>query len=137
METNNPYRTPQTTAQPESSSSKLSAKEVLFSFKGRIPRSTFWGYSLLSGLAFYALVLPCMFIFGQDSGITITVMALAYIPLVWASLAIQSKRWHDRDKSGLWIFIGLIPLIGAVWSFVETGCLKGTDGPNNYCNDPL
>jgi len=137
MEPNNPYTTPQTTAAPDSSYTKLTAKEVLFSFKGRIPRSTFWGYSIASGIAFYALVLPFMFIFGQESTATIAVMVLAYIPLLWASLAIQTKRWHDRDKSGLWILIGLIPLVGAIWSFIETGCLKGTEGPNRFGNDPL
>jgi uncharacterized membrane protein YhaH (DUF805 family) len=31
----------------------------------------------------------------------------------------------------------LIPVIGAIWSFVELGCLAGTPGPNRFGEDPL
>ena len=58
------------------------------------------------------------------------------IALIWASLAINVKRWHDRDKSGLWILIGVIPILGPIWNFIETGCLRGTVGPNRFGNDP-
>jgi uncharacterized membrane protein YhaH (DUF805 family) len=30
----------------------------------------------------------------------------------------------------------MIPLVGAIWTFVECGCLRGTVGPNNYGEDP-
>ena len=65
------------------------------------------------------------------------VLGLLYIPAVWIGLAVAVKRWHDRDKSGWWVLIGMIPLIGAVWTFVENGCLRGTVGPNTYGPDPL
>jgi uncharacterized membrane protein YhaH (DUF805 family) len=64
------------------------------------------------------------------------VMLLLYIPFFWISLAVTIKRWHDRDKSGFWIFIGLIPIVGPIWAFVETGCLRGTMGPNRFGDDP-
>ena len=54
----------------------------------------------------------------------------------WIGLALAVKRWHDRDKSGWWVLINLIPLIGWIWSFVEVGCLRGTVGPNQYGADP-
>ncbi|WP_435050934.1 DUF805 domain-containing protein [Desulfosarcina widdelii] len=25
-------------------------------------------------------------------------------------------RWHDRDKSGLWILIKIVPIIGLLWA---------------------
>lgn len=139
MSLDSPYTTPQAAPSPTSEhvSGKLTPKEVLFSFTGRIPRSTFWLYSILSGLAFYAVLLPFMIIFGQESTPTLVATVVAYIPSVWISLAIQIKRWHDRDKSGWWMFIALIPVIGAIWAFVECGCLRGTLGPNRFGNDPL
>ena len=63
-------------------------------------------------------------------------MLVLQVLLIWISLAVQIKRWHDRDKSGWWVLINLIPLIGAIWAFVETGCLRGTVGPNAYGPDP-
>ncbi|MBA56842.1 MAG: DUF805 domain-containing protein [Pseudomonadales bacterium] len=55
-----------------------------------------------------------------------------YIPAIWMSLAVQVKRWHDRDKSGWWVLISFIPLIGPIWAFVENGCLAGTSGENRF-----
>jgi hypothetical protein len=42
------------------------------------------------------------------------------------------KRFHDRDKSGWWVLIWLIPIIGAIWLLIELGFLKGTPGPNRF-----
>jgi uncharacterized membrane protein YhaH (DUF805 family) len=42
------------------------------------------------------------------------------------------KRFHDRDKTGWWVLIGLIPLIGPLWLLIELGFLKGTDGANRF-----
>lgn len=58
------------------------------------------------------------------------------IPVTWISLALQVKRWHDRDKGGAWVLINCIPLVGGIWSFVECGCLRGTMGPNQFGPDP-
>lgn len=54
----------------------------------------------------------------------------------WAKLAVLVKRWHDRDKSGWWVLIGLIPLIGGIWMLIECGFLDGTPGSNKYGPSP-
>lgn len=77
-----------------------------------------------------------MALFGAESDLTGLITLVLYIPFIWTSLAIAVKRWHDRDKSGWWILIGIIPLIGPIWQFVETGCLRGTMGRNQYGSDP-
>ena len=55
----------------------------------------------------------------------------------WISLAVQVKRWHDRDKSAWWLLMNFVPFIGAIWVLVECGFLRGTEGQNNYGPDPL
>ncbi|MEJ6477272.1 MAG: DUF805 domain-containing protein [Octadecabacter sp.] len=43
---------------------------------------------------------------------------------------------HDKDKSGWWFFIGLVPLVGIIlllYWFVTAG----TAGPNRFGEDPL
>ena len=70
-----------------------------------------------------------------ESGFVILI--LIFIFNFWAHLAVNVKRWHDRDKSGWWVLIELIPLIGSIWALVELGCLKGTYGKNRFGPDPL
>ena len=52
-------------------------------------------------------------------------------------MAIQAKRWHDHDKSALWLLINLIPYIGPVWALIENGFKPGTSGANRFGTDPL
>lgn len=56
---------------------------------------------------------------------------------LYPALAVTTKRWHDRDKSGWWSLILLVPVIGAIWMTVECGFLHGTDGLNRFGPDPL
>lgn len=109
-------------------------KQLLFSFEGRIPRRVFWGVTLggmvVLGVAFGLGVL----VLGDEA--LLGWMLVLYVPLIWVSLAIQCKRWHDRGKSAWWMLIGLIPIIGSIEVFVETGCLRGTVGSNQYGPDP-
>ena len=60
-----------------------------------------------------------------------------FVFTIWAGLCLGIKRYHDRDKPGVWVLIQFIPLIGPIWYFVETGCLAGTLGANTYGPDPL
>ncbi len=51
-------------------------------------------------------------------------------------LAVTVRRLHDTNRSGWWLLIGLIPLVGAIWLIVLM-CLKGTSGENRFGPDPL
>lgn len=80
----------------------------LFRFDGRINRGKFWlgvvvllvAYAIIAGIAAAA-----------DSAAVWTIVGVLYIGLIWPSLAISIKRWHDRDKSGRWVLIGLDDVI--------------------------
>jgi uncharacterized membrane protein YhaH (DUF805 family) len=104
---------------------------LLFSFQGRISRKTFWIFN------------GCVFIAGMMLGLitepvqTIEDISNAHIFFMfwmfWPNLAIQVKRWHDQDKSALWLLVNLIPYIGPLL----TGIMPGTPGPNRFGEDPL
>ena len=51
------------------------------------------------------------------------------------SLAVTVRRLHDIDRSGWWILIGLVPLIGAIVLLVFA-LLEGTPGDNQYGPNP-
>jgi uncharacterized membrane protein YhaH (DUF805 family) len=106
----------------------MTARQLLLSVEGRIGRLTFWMCLLGIGLVTFTV-----FIFDASGVLTFVL----FVVNAHVLLAVYAKRWHDRDKSAWWILIGLVPLIGTVWTFVETGCMKGTEGRNRYGPDPL
>ena len=102
---------------------------LLFSFRGRIRRIEYWAVSITIG---FIILLPAYVVFepySEQANIYVDIMAIF---LLWPSLAIQAKRWHDRDKSALWILINLVPVIGFIWAIIENGFLKGISGSNRF-----
>jgi len=130
----NPYQSPKSSVTDISHSEgeKLTFKQIWFSFEGRIPRKVFWLYSLL-------MIVPVAVIFGVAAAISPKLMVVVaiptYIAIIWISFAIQIKRWHDRDKSGWWVLIGFVPVIGGLWALIENGFLRGSEGENRFGGD--
>lgn len=119
----------------------MSLVDLFFGFRGRISRSRYWigMLSIWFGVFFIAMIVAIVTrTAGEPSGGPAEVVtALLVLGLAWPWCALHVKRWHDRDKSGLWLLVSLVPLIGGPWTFVECGCLSGTAGPNRYGADPL
>ncbi len=131
----NPYRTPAADMRASGlMAEKRSVLGLLFSFSGRVGRGTFWLIGIGTLLVYYSAVFMAVMSLGEEAGGG--VMALGYIPLLWISLANSAKRWHDRNKSGWWILIALVPLIGPLWAFVEQGFLPGDEGHNRFGAPP-
>lgn len=97
--------------------------------RGRIPRRTFWLYGVLAMFGLGLLLQALLGIAGLDGE---RASALVNVLLLYPSIAISIKRWHDRDRSGWWVLILLVPLVGWVWALVENGLLRGTPGPNRF-----
>lgn len=79
------------------------------------------------------------FNFQENPIISLLVLAFYAFTILFyivANFAIQIKRFHDRNKSGWWIFLHFIPAIGGIWALIELGFLKGTPGPNRFGADP-
>jgi uncharacterized membrane protein YhaH (DUF805 family) len=102
---------------------------TLFSFDGRIGRFDYWVISI--GLGVVSLILAAIQE-NSNNGLILVVLVVWYLASIVISLATSAKRWHDRDKSGWWILINLIPIIGWLWAFIECGFLPGDDGPNRF-----
>ena len=94
----------------------LSGKKVgakLFSFVGRLPRSAFWGLTIM-------IHILCVFIFfitqkivGKDvlqNKPSLIFFAITVAVAVAASLALHVRRWHDQNKSGWLALTYLIPV---------------------------
>jgi uncharacterized membrane protein YhaH (DUF805 family) len=117
------------------------------SFEGRINRAKFWIGSLVLWVLWILVNVVLSTIFGMRyvegeifpvmGPVAWLVWVIIAVALTYASLAVWAKRWHDRDKSGWWSLIALVPIVGAIWILVELGCLPGTEGPNRFGPDPL
>lgn len=59
-------------------------------------------------------------------------LALSFLCQV---LAVFVRRMHDVGKSGWWFFIGLIPIIGAIWLLILV-CTDSEKGENQYGKNP-
>lgn len=128
--------------------------DIFFSFKGRISRLNYWLYNILLFVLFIAIgivasvVIPGTVAPQEGMGtakqavhaapnpIGLILMLALIVVEVWASLAIQVKRWHDLDKSGWWALTSLIPYVNFV-VFIILGFVKGTEGENRFGPDPL
>jgi uncharacterized membrane protein YhaH (DUF805 family) len=107
---------------------------LLFKFDGRINRAKFWAGLVMIWVVPWFLMTVAVVL---NSWVIGWIGIVTYIVTLWPAIALNIKRWHDRDKSGWWILIGLIPIVGTIWALIETGFLAGTAGPNRYGPDPL
>ena len=121
--------------------------KLLFSFQGRANRAKFWlvalGIFVIEIILFAALLGPVMTSADPQQAlagigpIAPIVMFVFVVVAAWVSLAVGVKRFRDRNKSGWWVLVNFVPLIGNLWYLIECGFLRGTPGPNDYGPDPL
>lgn len=116
----------------------------LFSLSGRTGRAAYW----LTGLGqVFGVLLLAVIVGAFDptagpraprhfGGATAGIFLAGGLALAWIGFAATVRRWHDRDKSAWWCFIGGIPLLGPLWIFIELGFLPGTAGDNRFGSPP-
>jgi uncharacterized membrane protein YhaH (DUF805 family) len=110
----------------------MTPAQILFGLRGRIARKTWWLWGVLAllGAAIGGTLLLGI------AGVPVETASLAMNLLVlWPAIATSVKRWHDRDKSGWWVLVNFIPVLGLLWVLVENGMLRGTVGPNRFGED--
>lgn len=106
------------------------ANQNFFTPDGRVDRMQFW----LITLSQPAILLASHFVFHAMSWSDLDMTTFVVLIVCYWPILIQ--RCHDRDKSGWWSFLILIPVLGQVWAVVELGVLRGTIGPNRFGPDP-
>lgn len=77
-------------------------------FDGRASRPAYWWWFL-----FAILVSVAANIVGSIIG-TMAIVYLAALAMFLPGLAVGVRRLHDTNRSGWWLLIGLIPLIGFI-----------------------
>jgi uncharacterized membrane protein YhaH (DUF805 family) len=101
-------------------------------FSGRARRQEYWMYTLVS-LVIYLVVL--ILSLATKSAVFTALYGLYSLAVLLPSLAVFVRRMHDVGRSGWWIFLGLIPLVGTIILIVWLAT-AGQQGPNSYGPDP-
>ena len=113
--------------------------------RGRITRRTFWLHYVLpiAALGILAVIADVALGNTEFSSSTTSTTASAGFQVGWVSLVVslltivpsissQVTRLHDRGHSAWWLLFALIPIVGAIMLFVQTGFLAGEPRDNKY-----
>ncbi len=107
-------------------------------FSGRAARSEFWywilfvvlvsiGLSIIDG----AIVAPMIGYAAFAPEAPQPLQLLFNLATLLPTLAVTIRRLHDTDRSGWWILLGLIPIIGnliLLWWYIQAG----SEGDNQF-----
>lgn len=151
----------------------MSIGQAVFGFRGRISRRTYWlamlgvytVFFLIAGAAEYLVTGRLrLAVSSSDAPLWPAIFASLMVLVLWPSLAISLKRWHDHGLPSWPIFlyyvlclcaaltvpflsdiklVGLHMLFSSVLDIfwivliIVLGFIKGNVGPNRYGPDPL
>ena len=101
-------------------------------FGGRARRPEYWWFLLFTWLGAALTRVLDRLLFGPDVGVLGAIWGLALlIPMI----AVGVRRLHDLDKSGWWLLIGLVPIVGTI-ALIVWFVRPGTNGANQFGPEP-
>jgi uncharacterized membrane protein YhaH (DUF805 family) len=104
----------------------LSVLKKYVVFEGRAGLKEFWMFTLFNFIISFVL-----------SGIDMTIGTFGALSFLYSvavflpSLAVTVRRLHDTDRSGWWVLVSFIPIVGVIILLI-LWALEGTEGPNQY-----
>jgi uncharacterized membrane protein YhaH (DUF805 family) len=112
-------------------------------YRGRASRSAYWWFILFTVIVSVAFDVIVFVIAASANTAAVSVLitvlfvviavlfVVVAVYLSLAGLALLVRRLHDSGRSGWWVLIGVVPLVGAIMLLVFT-LVEGTPGPNRY-----
>ena len=98
-------------------------------FNGRARRSEYWYFVLFN------------FLIGTAVGVVTGLIGIDWLSYIYSvallvpGIAVGVRRLHDIGKSGWWLLISFIPLIGGIWLIILMA-KEGDHGNNAFGPDP-
>ncbi len=104
-------------------------------FTGRARRKEYWLF-ILFNLIVELVLSSIQWIIEAAVDIDINLLTSIYgLAVLIPSLAVSVRRLHDTNRSGFWLFIALVPLVGFIVLLVFT-IQDGQHGENKYGPNP-
>ena len=100
-------------------------------FAGRARRKEFWMFVLIS-----AVVVLVLGIVNELMGADVPALPVYYtLAVVLPGFAVTVRRLHDTDRSGWWLLILLVPIVGAI-VFLVFMATPGGEMANSFGASP-
>ncbi|MCG7561594.1 MULTISPECIES: DUF805 domain-containing protein [Pseudoalteromonas] len=114
----------------------LSVFKNYFEFKGRARRKEYWVFILCSILVSVVLGLVdvTLGLYSEEAGLGL-LSGLYALAIIIPSIALSVRRLHDTGRSGWWVLLSLIPLIGPIVLIVFY-VMDSKPGENEYGPNP-
>lgn len=114
-------------------------------FNGRAGRKEYWSFflfsnvvgaaaSMINGTGFLWRITDSAFYSFDEISVFSSLPILISLALLLPSIAVGVRRLHDTNRSGWWMLIGLIPIVGVIILLIYF-IQEGTIGPNQYGED--
>ena len=100
-------------------------------FSGRASRSEYWYWVLFVVIGQLVSGVIDSWIVGAY-----LLEGIFFLATILPTLSVGVRRLHDLDRSGWWVLLDLIPVVGWIILLIWF-CIKGTDGPNRFGADRL
>lgn len=97
-------------------------------FSGRAPRAEYWWFVLFSALVGFVIGFMASILHSHALHILICIFDLG---ILLPQLSVAVRRLHDTNRSGWWIWLGLIPIVGTIILFIWYAT-PGTPGQNQF-----
>lgn len=105
-------------------------------FVGRARRKEYWFFVLFNFIIVFVLAMIDRSTGLHSPGGSFGLLSGLYsLAVLLPSLGVSIRRLHDTNRTGWWILISLIPLLGFVVLLVFF-VSAGTAGTNTYGSDP-
>lgn len=111
-------------------------------FRGRASRAEYW-YAylfcsiliLLAAIFDISLIAKFFTLHSAEEAPSLFV-SLVTLALFFPSIAISVRRLHDTERSGWWLLLILVPIVGTI-ALIVFFCQRGTEGTNRFGYDPV
>jgi len=104
-------------------------------FTGRARRREYWTFTIVNDIISLVLsVIEDLTGIAAETDIGVLIVIFSLFVLI-PSLAVSVRRLHDTGRSGWWLLIGLIPIIGALVLLIFF-VLDSQAGTNEYGPSP-
>ena len=102
---------------------------------GRSRRAEYWMFVLVNALVAIGLMVVTG-MFGESPSVGGSVLYLAYtLATIVPGFTVSVRRLHDTGRSGWWMLIGLVPLVGSIALLVFLA-QDGQPGDNEFGANP-
>ncbi len=100
-------------------------------FQGRARRKEYWMFALINALFIIGFVILDGVIGTREVGEFGILTGLYVLLMVLPNIAVSVRRLHDTGRSGWWLLIGVVPIVGPLVLLVFN-VFDSAPGTNEY-----